>query len=166
MKRPIVIKVLSGLLNLLVCYIAATIVLYYQDWFGSGDLDAFITWTVPLAVALSVSGSSILALFRLKNVVLRIVLAIVASALLSFGFVYVVYMFLGPYINAFSIPIMYLWIPGCLSQLLFLDWFLPKKTREVKISVALINLLKLPAAIVLTIGSMYLLLFAINLLSN
>lgn len=129
MNRPIIIKLLSGLINILTCLVVLTIVLYRQDWFGKGDTYAFIFWTIPLAVGLSVTGKTIVNLFRTSSFYLRLIFIILTAGLLSLGWAYCVALFLGPWIGAFSIPILYLWIVGSVLQLLFLDWRLPKQIQ-------------------------------------
>jgi hypothetical protein len=42
----------------------------------------------------------------------------------SFGWAYGVYLILGPWINAFSIPVFILWIIGMFFQLVFIDKFI------------------------------------------
>src|SRR5205823_114847 len=98
MNRPIIIKLLSGLINILTCLIAVTIVLFRQDWFGKGDTYAFVFWTVPLAVALAISGKTILTIYRTTIFLLRLLLIIFTAGILSFGWAYCVALVLGPWI--------------------------------------------------------------------
>ena len=151
MRRPAVIKILSGLINILTCLAAVTILLIRKDFFGKGDIYAFFFWTVPFAIGLSVSGQTILHLFRTKYFLLRLSFILLTAGTISFGWVYFVYLILGPWINTFSFPIFYLWIIGNAIQLLFLDLLLPKPTEQPKISKLLLRLLVFPLTVVLTV---------------
>lgn len=151
MKKPIIVILLSVLVHLSVCFLSAIIVLYFQDWFGSGDTSSFIFWSTPLAVGIAVSGRSILSLYIISNKLLRVLLSILIAGLIAFGNVYLAYLIIGPWINAFSIPIFYLWIIACLAQLLFLDSFLRADTKKIKPIRAVLGCFSLPLCVVLTI---------------
>jgi len=165
-NRPFIIKLLSGLINILTCLIAMTIVLFRQNWFGKGDTYAFILWTVPLAVGLAVTGRTIVYLFRTSSYLLRLLFIILISGLLSFGWAYCVALVLGPWIGAFSFPILYLWIGGSILQLLFLEWRLPKQTEKSKTSKVILGLLLFPLTLIVVIISMYVFSFASSYLTR
>ncbi len=148
------------------CLVAVTIVLYRQDWFGKGDTYAFVFWTVPLAVGLGVTGKTILNLFRTNSFLLRLLFIILTAGLLSFGWAYCVALVLGPWIGAFSIPILYLWIGGSILQLLFLDWRLPKQADKPKVSKVILGLLSFPLTLIVVVIGMYLFSFAISYLTR
>ena len=166
MNRPIFIKLLSGLINILTCLVAVTIVLYRQDWFGKGDTYAFVFWTVPLAIGLSVTGKTIINLFRTSSFLFRLLFIILIAGLLSFGWAYCVALVLGPWIGAFSIPILYLWVGGSILQLLFLDWRLPKQTDELKPAKVILGLLSFPLTLIVVVVGMYLFSFASSYLTR
>ncbi len=166
MNRPFIVNFLSGLINILTCLVAAIIVLYRQDWFGKGDIYAFIFWTVPLAVALSVAGKTIINLIRRKHFLLRLLFIILTAGVLSFGWAYCVALVLGPWISAFSIPILYLWIGGSILQLLFLDWRLPKQAERSKVSKVISGLLSFPMTLIVVVIVMYLFSFTKSYLTR
>ncbi|MES2780306.1 MAG: hypothetical protein V4651_10460 [Bacteroidota bacterium] len=166
MNRPFIIKLQSGLINILTCLVAITIVLYRQDWFGKGDTYAFVFWTVPLAVGLSVTGKTIVNLFGTSSFLLRPVFIILIAGLLSFGWAYCVALVLGPWIGAFSIPILYLWIGGSILQLLFLDWRLSKQTEKLKTSKVILGLLTFPLTLIVMVIGMYFFSFASSYLTR
>src|ERR1700757_5138297 len=112
MRKPVIIKLVSALLNIVACLIAILIVLIRQDFFGAGDIYAFFFWTLPLVIGLSISGQTILNLYKTKLFIFRLLLILLTAALISFGWIYFVYLILGPWINSFSFPIFYLWIIG------------------------------------------------------
>lgn len=166
MNRPIIIKLCSGLINILTCLVAVTIVLYRQNWFGKGDTYAFVFWTVPLVVGLSVTGKTIINLFQTSFFLLRLLFIILTAGLLSFGWAYCVALVLGPWMGAFSIPILYLWIVGSILQLLFLDWRLPKQTGRPKASKVIFGLLSFPLTLIVVVIGMYLFSFASSYLTR
>jgi hypothetical protein len=156
MNRQIIIKIFSGLINMLTCLVALTIVLYRQDGFGKSDTYAFLFWTVPLAVGLSATGNILVNLFRTKHFLLRLLFIVLTAGLLSIGWSYCVALVLGPWIGAFSIPVLYLWIGGSIFQLLFLYWRLPKQTQKPKASKVILGLLSFPLTSILLVIGMYL----------
>lgn len=165
-NKPFFIKLLSGIINILTCLIAVTIVLFHQNWFGNGDTYAFVFWTVPLAGGLSVTGKTIINLFRKKSFWLRLCFIILIAGILSFAWAYCVALLLGPWINAFSIPILYLWIGGSILQLLFLDWRLPKQMEKQTSSKIIRGLLSFPLTIIIVVIGMYLFSFASSYLTR
>lgn len=148
------------------CLVAVTIVLYRQDWFGKGDTYAFVFWTVPLAVGLSVTGKTIINLFRTSSFLLRLLFIILTAGLLSFGWAYCVALVLGPWIGAFSIPILYLWVGGSILQLLFLDWRLPKQTEKPKPAKVILGLLSFPLTLIVVVVVLYLFSFVSSYLTR
>ncbi len=155
MKRPVIAKFFSALLNIAACSIAVTIILFRQNWFGSGDTYAFIFWTIPLAVGLAVSGGTIIQLIRTNNFLLRLLVIIAASALISFLWIYFVFLILGPWINAFSFPIFYLWVSGNFVQLLYLNRYLPRPVEKTKLSKLLLRLFWFPVILVGVVISIF-----------
>jgi hypothetical protein len=166
MIKPIIIKIISGVIKILTCLIAVAIVLFLQDWFGAGDTFTFIFWTVPFALGLALSGHTILSLFRTVSLPGRIFLIVLVSVLLSMGWAYCVTLALGPWIGAFSIPIFYLWIAGSIIQLLFLEWRLPKLTDKFVLSNVLIGLFSLPLTLIVVTILMYLLSYVSSYLTR
>ncbi len=144
------IKILSGLVNLLSGLFAAIIILYFQDWFGSGDTYSYLFWTVPLSIGLAIFGKSILNFFPLKNNLLRLLVVLILSVIISFGWVYSVYFILGPWINAFSIPVFLLWIIGICFQLVFIDRFIRTEQKKTTLKSATKLILGFPATLALS----------------
>ena len=158
MVKPIILKPISGLLNILTCITVTTFVLFLQDWFGNGDMYAFVFWTIPLAIGVAVSGSTFLNALRPTNIIFRLLFIAIVAVLISFGWLYAVFLILGPWMNAFSFPIFYLWTAGLFVQLFFLDRMIPKlPTSRRNI---LIGLLAFPVIVVGSVIGMYFLSFA------
>jgi hypothetical protein len=166
MKNPIIIKTLSCLVNLLSGLIAALTILYFQDWFGSGDTYSYIFWTIPLSIGIAIFGKSILNLFPISNKLLRLLIALIVSVTISFGWVYGVYLILGPWINAFSIPVFLLWIIGIFLQLVFIDKFIQNERTKTTISSVLKVVLGFPTILILSVISIYGLSFLSSYLSR
>jgi hypothetical protein len=108
---------------------------------GSGDLVAFVFWTIPLAVALGFAGAAFVHFFRIRFPSKRFFLLICLAVLLSLTWFYVVYYLLGPWFYGFSIPIFYLWTIGCFVQLVFLDRRLPLQKEETSFSKLILSIL-------------------------
>jgi hypothetical protein len=148
MRKPI--KLFSGLIHIVTGIVTALIVLFSQNWFGDGDIWSYLFWTIPLAIGISVIGNNLLGLIPTENKLLRVVGIAIISGIFSYAWVWVLYLIIGPWINAFSIPIFYLWAIGMLFQLLYLDWKLPKDEKRKSIKKNLTRLLLFP---LITFGS-------------
>jgi hypothetical protein len=155
MKKPILIKILSSLVNLLSGLLAAIVILYFQDWFGSGDTYSYLFWTIPLSIGIAFFGKSILNLFPTKNKLIRLLIILIVSIAVSFGWVYAVYLILGPWINAFSIPVFLLWIIGMFFQMVFIDRFIQVERTKTTISNVLKVILGFPTILILSVISIY-----------
>jgi hypothetical protein len=162
MKKPIIIKILSCFVNLLSGLFAAIVILYFQDWFGSGDTYSYIFWTIPLSIGIAIFGKSILDLFAVKNNLLKFLIVLIVSVTISFGWLYGVYLILGPWINTFSIPIFLLWIIGTFIQLAFIGTFIQTERKKTTILNATKVILGLPAVLILSAISVY----SLSLLSS
>lgn len=155
MNNPIIVKFLSFFVNILTCLVSAIIVVYLQDWFGKGDIYAFIFWTVPFAAGIALSGAAFLSFFRETRLIFKLLFIILMAGLLSLGWAYSVATILGVWIGAFSFPILYLWIGGCAVQLLFLNWRLPLPEERPKLTDTIIGILYLPVSLVTIVLILY-----------
>ena len=126
MKNQLSIKFLSGLLNTIACAISVTVILYRHDWFGKGDVYAIIFWTIPLVISLAVSGGTIVNVVKTNKFILSIPIILIVSSIISYFWVHFVFLVVGPWINAFSFPVFYLWTIGIFCQLIFLDRFIQR----------------------------------------
>jgi hypothetical protein len=155
MKNSIIIKILSCLVNLLSGLAAAIVILYFQDWFGSGDTYSYLFWTFPLSIGIAFFGKSILNFFPLKNKLLRLIITLIVSVLISFGWLYGVYLILGPWVNGFSIPIFLLWIIGMFFQLVFIDKFVQTSHKKTTAKDYIKVILGLPIILLFSIIGIY-----------
>lgn len=129
MNKSTIVKIISVLVYALVCFVTALSILPQQDFFGKGDVGALVFWGLPLAAGIATSGGSFLHLLNPFPLYVRALLVSLSSALLVVSWVYLIFVLIGPWINAFSFPVFYLWLAGYLAQFLFLDWMLPKTER-------------------------------------
>ncbi|MFT4848674.1 MAG: hypothetical protein ACI83B_001209 [Sediminicola sp.] len=155
MKNPIIIKVLSCLVNLLSGLFAAILILYFQYWFGRSDTYSYLFWTIPLSIGIVFFGKSLLNLFPIENKILRLLMILTVAMAISSGWVYGVYLILGPWINAFSIPVFLLWIIGIFFQLVFIDRFIQSVRTKTTISSVLKVVLGFPTILILSVISIY-----------
>ncbi len=86
---------------------------------------------------------------------MRVLLILILSIILSFGWVYGVAFFLGPWMGAFSIPVFYLWIAGSFAQLLFLDRLLPLPADSIKPLKKILSVVAFPFILALMVVFVY-----------
>jgi hypothetical protein len=163
MRQEGVLKLVSGVLHLVTVLAITIAYLSVHDWFGKGDTYAFLFWTVPLAIGISLSGPSFLNAFKPTNFVVRLIFIIVIAVLISFGWLWVVYLILGPWSNTFSFPIFYLWIPGIFIQLLFLDRMVPRSPSR---RTTIFMILSFPVILLASVVGMYFLSFASSFINR
>lgn len=152
--KKIAIRLSSIAVHLVSGLLAAFIVLYLQDWFGMGDTKSYVFWTLPLSFGLAVFGKTILDIFSTQKRVLRILFIFIASGLIAFGWLWGVYLILGPWINTFSIAVFYLWFIGTFFQLNFID-LLIKKREKITIKRFSILVIGLPLVLIICVASIY-----------
>jgi len=111
--------------------------------------------SISLAAGLSVSGKTILDLYRTNNKLSRTLLSIIVASVISFGFVYFVYLIIGPWLNVISLPILYLWLGGSLAQLIFLDYLLPQSKEKINSARAILSISAFPLTSVIVIITIY-----------
>jgi hypothetical protein len=79
--------------------------------FGAGDISAFIYYTIPFAIALSLL-SLVFVMFPKRYPINRVLLALMIGAMS--GFLWTVYnrWMLGLWFGAWSFPVLYCWMVG------------------------------------------------------
>jgi hypothetical protein len=160
MKNSWVLKAASALVNVVCCAVVLGLVLFTQSGFGKGDTSAFLYWTVPLSVAIAVGGKAVIALFNPAWLGVRLLSVMLTAAALAYGWVWLVYLILGPSINSFSFPIFYLWFIGNFAQLVFLSCFLPSPIKQGGIAGRFARLLLIPLVGVGGVALLFILSFA------
>jgi len=155
MKNPIILNFFGSLVHLLSGLLAAIVILYFQNWFGSGDTYAYLVWTIPLSVAIAFVGKPILNLFPLKSKLLRLLIMLIVSVTTSFCWVYGIYLILGPWINTFSIPVFILWIIGMFFQLVFIDKFIHTQHEKTTTKDYIKIIIGFPTILLLSVISIY-----------
>jgi len=162
MKHPIVTKLISGILNMLACYISLKFVLEGKQTGTPIEAFAFFYWSIPLAVSLTFGGSSIVNLLRGRSIMFRLLLIVVSSIGLSMIWQYAVTQLLGPMGGKLDDSIVYTWGIAALIQLLFLEWRLPKPTTKKEPTMVILGLISIPLTAVLAILTLSLTQFAGN----
>jgi hypothetical protein len=151
MKRQLSIKVLSGLLNIFVSLILVTTLLYLHHWFGKEDFYTVLFWTIPVAVALAVSGKGIIATVARTNIIaLRILVITVIALAIAYVWTHFVYLFVGSWMHAFSFPVLYVWLVGIFAQLFFLDRQLPDENKR-----GIVALILFPFVMLISLACLY-----------
>lgn len=147
----------SALVNIFVSLVVAVGLLARQQGFGSGDLGSFFFWTLPLALLVAALGPAGLRPLRRVPGGVRWVLLGLLAGLVTVGWLYGVALVLGPWMGAFSFPIVYPWLLGVAAQLFFQDYFL-FRPREKAVSgrYLLVNLLLVPGALLVLAGGLWL----------
>ncbi|WP_201981277.1 DUF6843 domain-containing protein [Hymenobacter rubidus] len=130
MNRSVGVQAAGMLLNITGSLAIVMGFLARQNWFGSGDTEAFLYWTAPLVAGVAAISPLILRILPSFPVGLRALLLVVIAAGIAFGWVYGVALLLGPWMGAFSFPVLYPWVGGTAAQLLLLERFLPEANRS------------------------------------
>ncbi|HEX2787718.1 MAG TPA: hypothetical protein VHP32_07420 [Ignavibacteria bacterium] len=123
MKRALLVKFISILVNVTAGSIFLIPFLIYRQSFGFSDIMSFAFSTIPLALSVSITGDKFLSFSQKLLSGLRFFIAIFIGLILGFVWTYIVYFILGYLFAAISIPILYLWIIGSAAQLVFLQKF-------------------------------------------
>jgi hypothetical protein len=116
-------KLLAFFGTALVCVFASLISqqLYVasRHGFGAGDLSAFLFWGAPFAIVLGVLALGFVAVVCRFPSLMRYLLALIVGAGCGVLWTILVRFQLGPYFGAFSFPVIYFWMFGGFSGLLF-----------------------------------------------
>ena len=112
-----------GLLSVLGFFIVsiatALLLLWLQDWFGKGDIDAFLIWSVPLALALYYASALMDRRVAVAPVWSRYLLTSALGPFLALLWTLAVMIIMGGWFYAFSFSVFFCWITGSLFALLF-----------------------------------------------
>lgn len=149
MKHRLLFKFLSILLNLLTSFLAAFIYFWFKDFFGVSDIAPFLVWSIPISITAAFIGSTFALLSHKKKLIIRLLVAFGIAAVMAIGYYVMVWLVLGGWINAFSLPILYLWLISLFIQLVFLQFTLKQTKNSITLVKLILNILGLP---ILTIG--------------
>lgn len=95
-----------------VSYLVARILLASRNGFGSGDLAAFMYWTVIFAVLLSLLALAFAYCLRDFRTINRVWIAVLIGGVAGFGWTLLNLVMLGPWFGAWSFNVLYCWIAG------------------------------------------------------
>lgn len=160
MKNPILTRLLSGVIHFLVAFGSLKLVLQDQTATNKIAPYAFFYWTIPLILALMVSGGAIVGLFKGRSYMFRFMLILVSSVGLSMIWQFAITQLLGTTKGNLEDTVVYTWGAGTFLQLLFLEWRLPKSTEKKEPAVVVLGLISFPLTAVLSILIMSLTHFA------
>src|SRR3954467_4092659 len=134
-RQPVLLAATTAWLGSLA---AAVSYLASNGWFGAGDLYSLALWSVPLvffvALASRLSGSWL----RRKPALLAYPGAVLLGSILGILTFILTASVLGPWLGAFSFPVLFCWIFGGVVAFLVLVWLGHQHTW--------------PAAVLLTLG--------------
>jgi predicted membrane protein len=113
------ISVITGVVSIVLSFLAAICFLAANSWFGAGDLTSFAQWSIMFAVV-SVCVAVIVRVTLLRrSAALRYFLAAFCGLVTGYAFTWVVALLLGPWFRAFSFPVLYCWMLAGLGSMLF-----------------------------------------------
>lgn len=116
--RYLVGAIVAGLLGATVAVLVAFLAVANNEWFGADDVRAFAFWSVPFVVLLSVVALLARGWLQRSPGPRRFVLAALLGIFSGVVWTLAVALVMGPWVGAFSFPILYLWIFGGVSSLL------------------------------------------------
>lgn len=120
-----------------VSLLAAVFFLALDDWFGNGDLPAFVLFSLPLlGVVPALAGLSNRLLRRW--VYLRYALALLLGYVVATAWTAAVALALGPMFGAFSFPVGLCWLIGSVSGLLVALWWEQRRSWPAALSMFLL----------------------------
>ena len=93
-------------------YLVARIFLSLQNGFGSGDLWAFLYWTVIFSIVLLLPALAFVLLSRNMRTINRVWIGTLLGGVAGFGWTLLNLMMLGPWFGAWSFNVLYCWIAG------------------------------------------------------
>ncbi len=109
--RIFFIVLFYAILNEALSALSAIFFLWNQDWFGKGDLTAFLYYSVAHSIMVGIFTYLNSKIVTMKQLFLRIICAVLVALLLAMGWTLgLAYIVLGPWIGAMSIPIFYCWL--------------------------------------------------------
>lgn len=100
--------------------IAALLYVISNDWFGKGDIQGFAFFSFILASLSFFLFSPLKKLFSRFNIALGVAVTLIVSVLQTVIFTLVVWLLLGPWIGAYSFPIIWCWFAGIIVANFFI----------------------------------------------
>lgn len=127
--------VVAGLAALAASVGSATCYVYLNDWFGAGDLEAMVYWSLPVAAGVCLASGLML---KLAKPVFRYVSAVCLGLCIGILWSAAAAHLLGGWIFAFSFPVFVCWIAACVAGLVVTVWV--ESPRTWAAAVALLGL--------------------------
>lgn len=101
--------------SLLATSISTLVAFFYvinNDWFGKGDIDGFACFTLVLSSLSLFLFTPSRKLYSRLSLILGILVALLLSVTQTIAFTTIVWLLLGPWIGAYSFPILWCWLAG------------------------------------------------------
>ncbi len=119
---------LTGAISVLGAIGAAVLYLATNAWFGAGDLQAMLIWSLPLGLVMTVASHRLSRRLSNAGTSLRYATLMLSGGLLGFLWTVVATLLLGAWIGAFSFPVLFCWITGGFMGGIAAAWWSKRRT--------------------------------------
>jgi len=140
-KTPIVAYLVSAGVSVLIAFTSVAI----NRGFGTRDLLPFLTWTLVFAAVVALVAQILASTHVKMPALLRYCLAGASGVVVGVLWTYVVGQLLGPWLGAFSLPILLCWIAGGASGMILTMLYQENRRHAALISVSVILVLTVSA---------------------
>lgn len=103
---------LAGIIAVLGAVGAALAYLASNAWFGAGDLSAMVIWSLPLGALLAVTAGVLSRRLIAVRALWHYVALVPTGAVVGYLWTLVAAVVMGPWIGAFSFPVLFCWVAG------------------------------------------------------
>jgi hypothetical protein len=105
-------KLIYVIIITVVSTLAASLYVVSNNWFGKGDIQGFAFFSLVLSSFSTFLFNPLKKLFSRFNIALVVLLTLIVSVLQTTIFTSVVWLLLGPWIGAYSFPVIWCWFIG------------------------------------------------------
>jgi hypothetical protein len=130
MSAPTLRSLVAGLAAGAVAWLGAAAYVIAAQGFGAGDLRAFAIWCSLLAFFVAVIAHLLPPVWLSSRRLLRLLLSLCVGFVAALLFTLAAALGLGPWIGAFSFPVLFLWAGGAIAGLTFAVWPPPAPARS------------------------------------
>ena len=86
--------------------------IFHSDLYGTGDLPAFLFWTIGLSITLFFLTAGLTRTTHEQSKIIKSVSWLSLGPLVGFAWTVFVAIALGPWMGSFSFPVLYCWMGG------------------------------------------------------
>ena len=133
-----------------------------NDWWGINDLKSAIFWLVVFSLTISLISKYVLMLIQKKNPIYQTLMTFISSFLFAYGGYFLMFIIMGGYVNAFSVPIFLMFLFGSFVQLLIYSFSVISLSSETVIKPLFIVVFGFPLIFLAVSYSIILLQFLVN----